>query len=648
MSKTSKTLMLLLISGVLFAFALHPITTFDTFFGLKIGEGIVTSGSIPQTEPFSWSAQGRPIIAYEWLAQVWVYILHLLGELPALEIYVAVMFVAYFLVVFSIFRVLGRSDWSSIILALFTSVSVYDFFVARPQIIAFLAFVLTVYLLFAYLLHNKNWLYLTIPIMYIWTNSHASFVIGLGLWLSYIVCAPKKAARTFAFWGGINFLVTLLPPLGGKPYLFLWDFSSDLPFMTKFISEWAPLSTNLAYQFFYSTVVIVCLLLSIVFSTRSKRYARWYIAAPFILISLFSFQAIRHVPLGIPSAVIVLGLFAPEFSLQGRKKYISIALSILCVVASIWMVVDRRYQIFDTIWNIPSEAADRDMQNILAMDVQGNMFNEFAVGGYLLYYLYPKYQIFFDGRADVYHCCEMRDYWKVIQGKRAPQAEFDDIVKEFLEKYQFSYLIIPTYSYNPMDAKAGMMVASVLQNPDWRIIYFSDLLQIVVKNDGKNQPLFDNGFTAVTPYGLNQWRQNQENEAFREYTHMITIADSAIARNALGDLYISQEEFGKAEKNFRKALELRSDFGRSRVGLAKIAIAQGDQKTAISELKLAIKTAPYWGEAYVLLGKIYLDQGQKLAARNILETGLKQNIDFVSLREIAKLLNSIGVNVNEE
>lgn len=643
-----KLIIVIVVSVAIFIYTIHPVTTFDTFFGLKIGEWVVKKGQIPSTEPFSWVAYGREIIAYEWLAQVWVYLLHSYGSFKALEIYVAASLAIFFLINFAIlYKALTRDFLSSLAISVFLSISLYEFFVARPQTIAFICLSLLLFLIFLYLFKQKNYLWFLLPITYIWTNSHASFIFIPFLLFSYGVLGglffkSKKVFKTLTLFTLFSILITLLPPLWYKPYQLLLRFTADLPFMTSFVSEWASLTLSPAYQIFYFFLVVITMLISIFFSIKNKLHKKWFLALPLVFISLASFQALRHIPLGSITSVITLALFLPKLSLTKPKLYLTIIILVGLSILTAWLAVSKKAPIFDTIWNIPSSQIDRDIQFIKNSQFRGKMFNEFAVGGYFLYYLYPQYQIFFDGRADIYHCCEMRQYWKLIMAKYSQKKEFAKAVNEFINTYQFSFMLIPTYTYNPLEFNTtNMMADTLLDDPSWRLVYFSDFIQILVRDDGLNQYFFDNGFKSATPYRFLPSRLGQEKEALKEYLRQLEIQDSSVLRTGLGTIYLELSGDDHAKMALEKAIALKPRNGRAYLGLAKVHLKKNQINQAIISLKKAIQLAPFLGEAYLTLGKTYHQIGQKELAKQILEVGLKQNIDFISLKEIVKALDSI-------
>src|SRR6185295_19603879 len=59
-----------------FLFASRPMSDADFWFYLKTGEYILSTGSIPKTEMWSFTFHGNPYIAHGWLSGVVFYLLY--------------------------------------------------------------------------------------------------------------------------------------------------------------------------------------------------------------------------------------------------------------------------------------------------------------------------------------------------------------------------------------------------------------------------------------------------------------------------------------------------------------------------------------------------------------------------------------------
>lgn len=635
-------LLLIAVAAIaLFLFALAPVTNYDTFFGLKIGETIVKTGHIPHREIFSWAAQGREWIAYEWLPQTWVYLLYTLGGFKAISVYVAFVLAGFFLLLYLLFSRAFKQDFLiSLSLSLFLTLAVAEFFVARPQIVAYLAFVSLLYIIFDYLHNHRNRLWLTIPIMYIWINSHASFIIGPYLLLSFTLIeflqGQIKATKTLLVWALISLGITFLPPLFGKPYLLLYQFSQDLSFISQFIREWNPLATNFIYQYGYAALVSVVLLFGLFRSVISHRWNNWFVVLPLLVVSLASFVAIRHIAFGVVAIGAAFAMFIPTRAPTKKSRVMIVAASMLMIISLLfgW----QKHIAADADWALPKD----DIKFLKTHKLNGRMYNDFALGGYLLWALYPQYEVFFDGRADIYHTREMRDVFPIMAAKHQDRESFKKAVTTFLSTYNFSYLIIPYESFNPLSFTANTLMADVLlDDPGWSLIYASDHLQILVAHDGQNDEVLKTLATkSITPFRLLPYRQHEEKQAIDEYRRLIATNDSGIVQGGLGFTYLAIGENSKAQGAFSKAISLNKHLGKPYLGLGKIALTNNQAVAAEGYLLKALSLEPYLGDVYLTLGDVYMSQGQKKQAIATWQQALTQPIDFLSLHTIVERLDA--------
>jgi tetratricopeptide (TPR) repeat protein len=275
--------------------------------------------------------------------------------------------------------------------------------------------------------------------------------------------------------------------------------------------------------------------------------------------------------------------------------------------------------------------------------INGRMYNDFSVGGFIEYYLYPRYQVFYDGRVDTFKNKEMRDFYNLMINKRAYFSDFRKLTLNFLNRYQFSFVIININNYNPLEFSASTLMVNVLrEEPDWRLIYFDDKNEIFLKNDGKNDHIYQSfGMTAITPLRLIEYRSGQEKQAIKDFEKMISVEDSGLARNGLGQIFLTENQFDKAGEEFNKAAELNPFIGRPLWGLGQIALKKNDINGAINLFKEAIDISPYRGEFYLSIADAYNRLDDKNSAISYLKQGLNQNIDFISRQKIAIMLNNL-------
>jgi len=68
--------------------------------------------------------------------------------------------------------------------------------------------------------------------------------------------------------------------------------------------------------------------------------------------------------------------------------------------------------------------------------LQGNMFNNDEIGDYVIYWLYPNYKVFMDGRSDMYGESILKEYLKV--------SAIETGWKDVLDKYDINYIFYYT------------------------------------------------------------------------------------------------------------------------------------------------------------------------------------------------------------
>lgn len=614
---------------VIFFLSFKPVMVNDAYFGLKLGEFIISNGYIPVHEPFSWSAQGRTIVAYEWLFQVGLYELWKLGGFFAIQFFVALSGLLLFLLVFHILRYDFKRDFlSSILFSLLCVALLFEFIVARPHLVAFLLLLLLLHCIF-----SKKHLFWVIPIMYIWTNTHASFILGPVFLFFYAIFWRSK--RLFLA-GTAALIVTISPPLWWQPYALLFHFWKQRDVLTKFIVEWGPIARDPHYFWIYLTLLI-SVMASLFYAWQKREQKLVFSLFPLIALTLTPLVAIRNVGLGSLAGILTIGLVFPSFSWKGRKIISSVIASVaLCsAVAYLAFVKLALAQ--------PNLDYQKDIVFLKEHNIGGNMFNEFALGSYLLFYLYPDYQVFFDGRADVYFCCEMRDFLTVIEAKKTSSDEFRKTVDAFLNKYEFSFIVVPSPSGGPMEFTAvSRMTDILLDDPTWSLVYIGDSLEIIVRRDGKNDALITRfGTSAITPTRITPFRLYRAPQAIAEYQRMTELSESSIAWYGLGSAYFALGNLDEAEKAFETSLSIRPSGG-SYLGLAKIKLERGQNEQSEQLLLSSIELSPFLGESYILLGQLYQGKNEIERMRTILNKALNEDIDLLSRQKIVQLLQSIN------
>lgn len=188
-------ILILIILGV----SLTPITfQNDTFYTVKIGEHIVNTGEIDGKDPFSWHSDLDYTYPH-WLYDVINYYIYQLGGWTG--IYITTMILACILAI-SIYVTnvkLSKNHFISLLLTVGVMYFMKAYITARAQLVTFILFVLTIYLIEKFL--EKRKLKYAIPLIIIpiiIANIHLAvwpfyFVLYIPYIAEYIVCAVVDA-----------------------------------------------------------------------------------------------------------------------------------------------------------------------------------------------------------------------------------------------------------------------------------------------------------------------------------------------------------------------------------------------------------------------------------------------------------------------
>ena len=331
------------------------------------------------------------------------------------------------------------------------------YWAARPYLITFLLAAIFVWILEEYrwrsnqAYEKKIWL---LPLMMIlWVNSHGGYIVGFLIWGVYlsseliskawstwvmhkIKFTPRNFATPLAWVGIIMLLAVMINPYG--PKMLLYPFKTiNIGVLRDFIQEWqSPQFHEIAVQPF---VWMLLLTFGAVGISR-KRLA----FIDFSLVALFAYMGLlagRNIALFSLVAPMVLTRHAAPtlealtkmtglqvISTSRPKKplrvlnygiFVALVIAVLLKVSLIYPVsanesAFRLYLPVDAVAYIREEKPD------------GYLFNSYNWGGYLLWSL-PEYQVFVDGRTDLYNDEIIGEWLKVVQ----VQNDWEDILSEY-------------------------------------------------------------------------------------------------------------------------------------------------------------------------------------------------------------------------
>jgi len=617
---------------------------YDIWFHLKSGEIIAKMGLI-RYDVFSQAA-GRQWYPYEWLFQLLVYWVQTIGGLPLVTYFIAALVVGTVGLFFLIARTIYRLPPGEMIAAgvIFYGLTYY-FYVSRPLTLVYLLFFLTIFILLLYIKRQKNYLWLLVPVTIIWTNIHGSMFFPAALCAAYGVISylmwmqtknehRKKQAKILGVWVSVLLAITVLPPVGITQYRLLYLFWVKRFLIQFYILEWQPIYKMITDFWYYtgSAILVSLLLLYTVFRQKKTEVLIWLL--PFLPFVITPYIAVRNAFFGY-SALSFMGLellaaTKPQRPTLTYRIAFWGVMGLLCV-GSVMLIISRR-----NTAELPRP--DRVVSFIQKENIQGPMYNEFGIGGYLLYHLYPRIKVFFDGRADVYICCEIPDDL-LLNNISIPASEYQKIVDMLMDKYHIAFALIGTGT----NIVRREVAITLFGEPAWHLVYFDDTYSLFIRdNTGNDAVIRAWGASAATPLGTQPYQPGRKQEARTEYERMLTVADSATARNALATMDYEDGAIDKAKEELQKAITANPKFDATYVSLAAIAIEERQFEKAREYLNTALSYDNKRGLTYILLSQLEANfLGDAGRARDALTQGLHNVRDIPSRDQLQELLKSL-------
>ena len=460
----------------------------------RVGEYIMNNFTIPTHDIFSYT---RPPIAWtppEWLADIIFAIIHKPFGITGVVVFMAIVIAAIYMLLFKFLRYSGVSMVVSVLTVILAAGASGIHWLARPHIFSLMLTLVWYFILDTYQYKHKNYLYLLPFIMLLWVNLHGGFAMGFVLLLVYITGNFLRArfvkekrressgrAKVFILFFFLCLLASFINPQGYKLLFSPFETVTN-KIVIEYISEWMSpdFHSGLIYEY-------MLLLMIVVFGLSVKRLN----VIEVILILMFTHMSLfsaRFIPLYAIIVSPILGKqidrFLEEFREKGLSKEIIHASnnmanvdsrtkwhlwSITAVVVAVLMCFTGKINYRFNENKMPVDA----VQFLKQEKIEGNVFNSDAFGSYMIYEIWPEYEVFYDGRV-MYGEERTVEYFKVVGVQRG----WEDVLK----KYDINWIL-----YNNESALSNLL----LQRGDWKLIYSDKVANIFVKNTPENQPLIN-------------------------------------------------------------------------------------------------------------------------------------------------------------
>ena len=470
-----------------------PFQSNDGWWHLELGKYILEHRRLPVPDPFNFATYlkgpaypGEDVVrhfnlTHEWLSEVFFYAVWRVGGYGAVVLFRA-------LILMAACGAMGLMVWRrtaqqpgraylAVLAALAPASVLYLFATDRPHI-----FTILFAALFLLILDAGRPLWLLPPIALIWANCHGGFIMSWILAGTFCITALYQRVRS--------------KPLPGEGRLYLWSAAAVVVSLAN-PNGWNAIATIVYYRHSRMLSVIaewrrtvlwppggfvVLLVAGALVLLWARRRARAIDLLLFTLFGVAGIYAVRN--------IVFIGLFAPVaiasyVSWKGRlaPQTAGFAAAALTLAVAITPIAQGKALDFHAVESTrPAGAANFLEQH----HITGRIYNNLEHGGYLMWHLWPRNQVFSDGRLlneTVYGDYRLLTY-NIDAGK--PPLEI-------LDDYGVQAVVLTGFEYV---AGGPHMMMLALANPaqtTWKLVYKDGVAAVFMRRPPAGVDALPNG-----------------------------------------------------------------------------------------------------------------------------------------------------------
>src|SRR3989338_1622965 len=498
-------------------------THMDNDAGLYISDGkiIWETKNVFKRNIYSYVETDYPFVNARWLSSVTFYFVTAVFGFSGLTIFKTLILLSAFTILF--LAVMKKADfWLVAAFSLPTILILAGRNRIRPEMFSYLFIAIFLYLLFDLEKHpERKRIFWLSPLQLLWVNFHIYFFIGIALVAGFlfekiVLHIPKKFWKT-------NWRNLINNPMVKKLLLILLILIAvsfinpngidgamaplqSRSYETFVVSENQPLfnfkASFLSWGIFNSIFSFGSMALIFLLSFIPAFFLRKSNWPIFLLLAGIAAAgaALIHVRLLSLFAIIFLPAVASNFNsifiktkdwLKKKKPKLALILgySLIFIIAAVFSY--QAYQMnaraaergYRAAWGIGLDRYSSGAGEFFKeQNIKGPIFNDYDIGGYILYYLFPGEKVFVDNNgADSYPESFFNDIFM-------PTLQWDEKWQESQEKYGINSIFISIRDGSPA---VGSFLWNRLHDSSWALVYIDTYAIILVKNIYENKEVID-------------------------------------------------------------------------------------------------------------------------------------------------------------
>jgi len=537
---------------------------YDLWWQMALGKYYLTHHTLIMDHSiFSWTPTDPSWIYNTCLGSIFIYLAYNLMGGFGLWIFQWLIFLGIFLSFYLFLRMIhqrldvtGVTIIAAIGIACACACNYY-----KPELFSPLLFCWTIFIFFCVKLTRRKFLFYLYPFIFaLWVNLHGAFVVGLvflvlaftGELLNRIIF-PKESFTTkdLAHLGTacvLSLAATLLNPYGIDYLLSTYNMlTSDMGLNNKYIlayfSLW-PYLKDINVSFFrigqtawimtMMMFIMGCLFLYELIKKRSCDFA-------LLIVNVALYW--KGMETSRTSYFFILAFFFSFFYLLHRLKLKNLPgkATILSLFFFLFFFVNISYFTIrystETKWfgaGLDSFVPVKEVSFLKKYRLEYPIFNDYVIGGYLLWNLYPDYKVFLDPRLMPFRKQVFPDYMAFTSIPVTSEA-----IQRFTKKYPFKIAIL---HYRELPLIFDFLRAG----GEWRLLYFEQNAAILIHKSLLSTIPPEMGAVDLSPFRFRDVKNPQALlNIFYFYVHLDPKAGRFIYdiyKNNVSDYYKPKQE----------------------------------------------------------------------------------------------------------
>ena len=496
--KTFQIFILILLIAWYGFFLFHKIdlTTADLGRHIKNGE-LVLNGDfgILKSNFYSYTEPDFPVINHHWGGGVIFYLIWTVAGFTGLSFFYLILSLFIF---YLFFRIAEKESNFNIafIISLLLIPLIAQRTEIRPEIFSYLFMALFFWILWHWQKKkiSDKWLFILPVLGIFWVNTHIYFIFGpalIGLFLVDGLIRKKKILNKLGLILILTSLASLINPFFIKAILEPFNIFKEYGYrIVENQSVWfldrLGIINNPNLNLFKVAFIVLVLSFIAILIFKRKRFPFTYFCLA-IVWSILGWLAIRNFTMfGLFALPIIayniknlLGKKVKLKSPNAKMLFIFVSLALFLII---FVNYDQKLPLNKEMFGFGLvQGNNQSAQFFIDNNIKGPLFNNYDIGGYLIYHFYPQEKVFTDNRPEAYSVSFFENIY-------IPSQQDNSIWQEQMKIHNFNAIFFSHRDYTPWGQN---FLIERVNDSEWAVVFMDEYAIIFLKRNILNKSIIE-------------------------------------------------------------------------------------------------------------------------------------------------------------